>query len=212
MSVLVNLITRLRTAARVPPGGTGARAPVRPAPVRPTLTYPEVGATRLGPLPDGYHHLHHTARIGRGREVFEAAGTAVLTWQVHRGSGVRLRTTAPGAAPGARVEVSAGLGPVRIGAPCEVVWTTDESHRAGFAYGTLAGHPERGEESFVVDFRDDGSVWFTVMAFSRPARWYTRLAGPLVPLAQRAYARRLGHTAGRIAGSNTGRDGVVRRR
>ncbi|MEV7722996.1 DUF1990 family protein, partial [Streptomyces sp. NPDC088184] len=32
-----------------------------------TLSYPEVGATRLGPLPDGYHHLHHRTRVGRGR-------------------------------------------------------------------------------------------------------------------------------------------------
>ncbi|MFI1395733.1 DUF1990 family protein [Streptomyces sp. NPDC020681] len=164
-----------------------------------TLNYPETGATRLGPLPDGYHHLHHTVRIGRGRAVFEAAGTAVTTWRMHRTSGARVRTTAARAEPGARVEVSAGLGPLRLGVPCEVVWTAYEKDRTGFAYGTSDGHPECGEESFVVDIRDDGSVWFTVMAFSRPAAWYTRLAGPLVPLLQKAYARRLGHTVRRLA-------------
>ncbi|MGW3659343.1 YndJ family transporter [Streptomyces sp. NPDC005151] len=37
-----------------------------------------------------------------------------------------------------------------------------------------------------------------VLAFSRPARWYSRVAGPLVPVFQRWYARRLGTTLGRI--------------
>jgi uncharacterized protein (UPF0548 family) len=96
------------------------------------------------------------------------------------------------------VEVSLGLGPLRVAAPCEVVWTVYEKNRTGFAYGTLAGHPEHGEESFVIDHGEDGSVWFTVMAFSRPARWYTRLSGPLVPVLQRWYARRLGRVLRRI--------------
>ncbi|MGW0558251.1 DUF1990 family protein [Streptomyces sp. NPDC002926] len=164
-----------------------------------TLNYPETGATRLGPLPAGYHHLHHTTRIGRGRAAFEAAGTAVTTWRMHRGTGARVHTAAVRAEPGARLTVSAGLGPLRFTAPCEVIWTAYEKDRTGFAYGTLTGHPECGEESFIVDIRDDGSVWFTVMAFSRPAAWYTRLAGPLVPVLQKAYAGRLGHTLREIA-------------
>ncbi|MEV6400592.1 DUF1990 domain-containing protein [Streptomyces sp. NPDC051907] len=163
-----------------------------------TLNYPETGATRLGPLPDGYHHLHHTVRVGRGRAAFETAGEAVVTWRMHRRSGARVRADAERAEPGARVEVSAGVGPLRFAAPCEVIWTAYESDRTGFAYGTVSGHPERGEESFVVDLRDDGSVWFTVMAFSRPAVWYTRLAGPLVPVLQKLYARRLGNVLRRM--------------
>jgi uncharacterized protein (UPF0548 family) len=173
---------------------TGARA----------FNYPEPGATRLGPLPDGYHHLHHTARIGRGRAAFQAAGDAVTTWRMHRQSGARVRGQAVRAEPGVRLEVSAGLGPLRLTAPCEVVWTAYEKDRTGFAYGTLDGHPEQGEESFVVDIRDDGSVWFTVMAFSRPAAWYSRLGGPVVPVLQKWYARRLGHTLRRIANAEDG--------
>ncbi|HWU07953.1 MAG TPA: DUF1990 domain-containing protein [Streptomyces sp.] len=156
-----------------------------------TLTYPEVGATRLGPLPDGYNHLHHRAVVGRGRPAFEAAGTAVTEWHVHRATGAGVDASAVRAAAGVTVEVSAGIGPLRITAPCEVVWTAYGKDRTGFAYGTRPGHPERGEESFTVELTDDGTVWFTVTAFSRPASWYTRLAGPLVPMAQRWYARRL---------------------
>ncbi|MFF2327383.1 MULTISPECIES: DUF1990 family protein [unclassified Streptomyces] len=163
------------------------------------LTYPEVGATRLGPLPDGYHHLHHRTRIGRGRADFETAGAAVTAWRAHRAAGAGVDASAARAEAGALVRVSLGIGPFRLTAPCQVVWAAYEQDRVGFAYGTLGRHPERGEESFVVDLADDGTVWFTVMAFSRPAVWYSRLAGPLVPVAQRWYARRLGTALRRIA-------------
>ncbi|MFH7598647.1 DUF1990 domain-containing protein [Streptomyces racemochromogenes] len=158
---------------------------------RRVLSYPEHGATRRGPLPDGYHHLHHRTRIGHGRKVFEAAGAAVRDFRMHRAAGASVRADGP-AAPGVRVEIGLGVGPLRISVPCQVVWTPDSPGLAGFAYGTLSGHPESGEESFLVELADDGTVWFEVTAFSRPAAWYTRLAGPLVPVLQLAYARLLG--------------------
>ncbi|MFJ9810637.1 DUF1990 family protein [Streptomyces sp. NPDC101158] len=164
--------------------------------------YPEVGATGTRPLPDGYHHLHHSVRIGHGEAAYAAAGTAVTTWAMHRATGARVTSTAERAEPGVTVEISVGLGPVRLVAPCQVIWTTSTDRSTGFAYGTLAGHPERGEESFVVDLREDGSVWFTVTAFSRAAAWYTRLGGPVVRALQLAYARMLGR---RLAGLASGR-------
>lgn len=178
-----------------------ARALRRTAPANPpAFTYPEVGATRTPEnLPGGYHHLRHRTLVGHGQDVFEAAGAAVTTWRTHRETGARLRASAVRAAPGVRVRVGVGVGPLEYGVPCEVVWTAYEETRTGFAYGTLTGHPESGEESFVVERAPDGSVWFTVTAFSRPARWFTRLAGPLVPPLQRWYARRLGRAVRRIA-------------
>ncbi len=166
---------------------------------RPAFTYPEQGATARLPLPAGYHHLHHRTRIGSGRAVFEAAGAAVTTFGLHRASGLTVRSGHGAVRPGSRVVVGIGLGPLRIEAPCRVVWTAYEPTRIGFAYGTVSGHPERGEESFLVHRDPDGTVWFEVTAFSRPDRWYTRLAGPVVPVAQRRYARRLGRTLRRLA-------------
>ncbi|WP_256106627.1 DUF1990 family protein [Streptomyces sp. ODS05-4] len=163
------------------------------------LSYPEVGATLRRPLPAGYHHLHRTTRIGQGRAVFERAGAALASWRLHRRSGMRVEADAPHAEPGGEVSVGRWAGRFGVEAPCTVVWTVADASRTGFAYGTRPGHPERGEESFVVELRADGSVWFTVTAFSRPACWYTRLAGPLVPVAQGAYARHLGRTLRRLA-------------
>ncbi|MFE7776828.1 DUF1990 family protein [Streptomyces sp. NPDC057445] len=175
------------------------------------LNYAEAGATRLAPLPDGYHHLRHRVAVGHGRAAFEAAGDAVVTWRMHRASGARVRAAAPRAEPETDVELSIGLGPLRFCAPCRVIWVVDSGSRRGFAYGTRPGHPEQGEESFVIELGGDGTVWFAVTAFSRPARWYTRLAGPLVPVFQRLYARLLSRTLRRVAaadGAGGGRPGL----
>ncbi|MGW1376436.1 DUF1990 family protein [Streptomyces sp. NPDC002446] len=163
------------------------------------VNYPEVGGTRRTPLPSGYHHLREELPIGRGREVLAAAGEAITTFRLHRAAGTGIRADAERAAPGVAVEVSLGIGPLRLRAPCRVVWTVADEDRVGFAYGSCEGHPECGEEAFVAELRADGSVWFTVTAFSRPARAFTRLAGPLVPVFQRQYVRHLGRTLRRLA-------------
>ncbi|GHB60162.1 DUF1990 domain-containing protein [Streptomyces cirratus] len=169
-----------------------------------TLSYPERGATEHRPLPAGYNHLHHRTRIGSGRAVFEAAGVALTTFRAHRASGMRIRAETGAVRPGARVTVGIGFGPLRIDAPCLILRTAYESARVGFAYGTLVSHPESGEESFMVLMDPDGTVWFEVTAFSRPARWYTRLAGPVIPFLQLGYARLLGRTLRKLAAGAPG--------
>ncbi|SNS28961.1 DUF1990 family protein [Rhodococcoides kyotonense] len=138
------------------------------------LSYSEIGATR-GPLPSGYHHVERRVRIGEGREAFASASTALLTWDVHRRAGLRVEASSPTAQADSVVVLR--LGPVRI--PCRVVYVVDETGRAGFAYGTLPGHPEQGEECFLVEIDDAGAVYAHIRAFSRPGTWYTRLGGPL---------------------------------
>ncbi|GAA2167730.1 DUF1990 family protein [Humibacillus xanthopallidus] len=54
-----------------------------------------------------------------------------------------------------------------------------EPRRRGFAYATLQGHPESGEERFVLDHDIDGDIRFTVTAVSRPASQLARLGGPI---------------------------------
>ncbi|RDG37909.1 DUF1990 family protein [Streptomyces corynorhini] len=164
------------------------------------FSYPEVGATSGDvPLPAGYRHLEHRIRLGFGRDVFTAAGESVLTWRMHRAVGVGVVATRDRAEPGVRVRLLLGRGRWGLVAPCEVVWAVEEPTRLGFAYGTLPGHPERGEEAFLVELAPDGQVFFTVTAFSRPALRYTRAAGPLVPVFQKLYARRCGRVLRRPA-------------
>jgi len=91
------------------------------------------------------------------------------------------------------------FGPFTVTAPVRVVYVIDEVDRVGFAYGTMKGHPESGEESFVVARHEDDSVWLTVRAFSRPSTWYYRLVWPILRIQQarftRSYLRAL-HPAG----------------
>ncbi|MFJ2032758.1 DUF1990 family protein [Streptosporangium sp. NPDC087985] len=159
------------------------------------FSYPDVGASSTGTAPAGYRVLRYRRRLGPGTALDHAA-ESLLTWQVHARLGLRPVASAPRAAPGVTVVCGLGAGPVRLLIPCRVVWVAEEENRAGFAYGTLPGHPESGEESFLLERAGDGRVWFTVQAFTRPGRWYTRVAGPATALVQqafaRAYARKLG--------------------
>ena len=76
-------------------------------------------------------------------------------------------------------------------APCRVVYVVDEPDIRGFGYGTLPGHPESGEERFMVR-RDPSTsaVFAEITAFSRPGSWLTKAGGPFVGVLQRFMARR----------------------
>ncbi len=74
--------------------------------------------------------------------------------------------------------------------PAWFVYTVDEPQRRRFAYGTLAGHPERGEELFLVELSDDETVTLEIRAFSRPALWWSRAATPAARLVQRLVTER----------------------
>ena len=64
------------------------------------------------------------------------------------------------------------------GGPVSHIEVVDEPSRWGFAYGTLPGHPEQGEETSVVSISGDGSVRLEITAFSRPGDPTVRLLGP----------------------------------
>lgn len=155
---------------------------------REPFTYAEVGATR-GVPPDDAHVVRAERVVGRGEAEFTAARDALLHYGMHRGAGLRVNASTPSARVGTVMICSAWfLGPIRV--PCRVVYVVEEPDRAGFAYGTLPGHPESGEELFAVEWRADDSVVATVCAFSRPGRWYTRLGGPIARTVQALMTRR----------------------
>lgn len=147
------------------------------------FTYAEVGATREAPLPSGYRHVRRDVRIGQGRETFDRASTALFGWRVHRGAGLGVVAQRP-PLPGLPVVIRIGLGRFALTAPCRVVYRIDQPDQRGFAYGTLPGHPECGEEAFLVHLTASGTVRFRITAFSRPATVLARLGGPLTSLAQ----------------------------
>jgi uncharacterized protein (UPF0548 family) len=92
--------------------------------------------------------------------------------------------------PGDTANLLIPFGPFRIGSPVRVVYVVDEPARKGFAYGTLPGHPESGEEAWMLSRSDDGSVWMTIRAFSRPSskRWW--IVYPILRIMQEVFTRR----------------------
>lgn len=122
---------------------------------------------------------------------FDAAGTPVVPASTEDADEV---TFGPDGTefvvPGVSARLSIPFGPFQIGAPCRVVYVIDERDRKGFAYGTLPGHPESGEEAFIVERTDDGSVWLTIRSFSRPSNWAWRICYPGLRFAQWFYTRR----------------------
>ena len=156
------------------------------------LTYSEVGATR-GELPVGYRHTKRRTRLGNGRDVFIRASAAVLSWEMHRRSGLAVATNGA-AATGNTVVLGYGPSPALV-VPCRVVYEIDDPDRRGFAYGSLLDHPEQGEEAFVVVIDDARDVWLEITAFSRAGLGVVRLAGPLArglqDMATRRYERTL---------------------
>jgi len=163
------------------------------------LTYAERGATR-GTLPSGYFHASRRARIGAGHSAFRQAVEALNGWNMHRGAGLVVASSRPTAEPGSVVVMRLGPPIVGVRVPCRVVYVIDEPDRRGFAYGTLRGHPESGEEAFVVELGGDGDVYLRIRAFSRPATLLARAGGPLTRLIQKVVTDRYVRALRRLVG------------
>lgn len=148
-----------------------------------SFTYTEVGRTRNDDLPAGYRHVRRHAVVGQGDATFRAVVAGMRDFGIHRLAGMRIRTHG---APRLGSEFQTGLGfsKARLWVPCRIVWFIDTPAAYGYGFGTMPGHPERGEEAFEVTLRGNGEVHFDIRAFSSPASWYARLGGPVTTLVQ----------------------------
>jgi uncharacterized protein (UPF0548 family) len=154
------------------------------------LSYPGVGAT-AGDLPRGYVVDHTRVDLGTGQRVFERAKSALEHWKQFR---LGWLEPWPGDTPiqtGQSVAVVARLMGCWWLNACRIVYVVDEQRpvrRFGFAYGTLPGHIEAGEERFLLEWNaTDNSVWYDILAFSRPRHVLARLGYPLVRRMQKQF-------------------------
>jgi uncharacterized protein (UPF0548 family) len=153
-------------------------------------TYAHVGST----LPGGSAASTAAARthqrdLGVGEDVFRGAVAALRTWAPQRGIGACIHPPDAPVAVGVTVLVVLRRGPVTAIAPNRVVRVIDEEHRFGFAYGSLPGHPERGEESFQVERTASGLVRATIRVDAGPGSSIARLGAPLLRALQRRAIR-----------------------
>lgn len=148
-------------------------------------TYDHVGST-LDPERYGDKAMRcQFVDVGHGPEAFAAARRALRAWVPQLGLGARLEPPDQAVELGATVIVVLRCGPLRVLAPDRIVAVIDEPRRFAFAYGTLPGHPERGEESFTADHLDNDSG-VTIRVQAEPGRVPARAVAPLVRRLQAA--------------------------
>jgi uncharacterized protein (UPF0548 family) len=156
------------------------------------LTYPAVGATAVVP-PAGYVVDHTRIKLGEGAGAFAAAKAALGRWEQFRLGWVEVWPAEAPIQAGQVVAVVARLFGLWWLNACRIVYVVSEQgpvQRYGFAYGTLPGHAESGEERFTVEWREaDGAVWYDILAFSRPRQLLARLGYPFARRLQRRFAR-----------------------
>lgn len=140
------------------------------------------------PEPHGFQQVERTVVLRR-RDL-DGAGDDLLGWRMHERSGLRVAASDTPLTTGSVVVLRLGLGPASLRIPCRVVEVVDEPGRRGFSYGTLPGHPESGEERFLLERQEDGAIRFTISAVWRPASLLARLGGPVSVAVQRRMTSR----------------------
>jgi len=149
------------------------------------VTYQHVGSTLAGAGTWSDH-----VDLEGGDAAFGAAVDALRAWVPHRGINARIHPRDAVLETGTTLLVVAPFGPFEMAAPNRIVAVVDEPDRFGFAYATLPGHPERGEESFVVERTGDQAVRLTITVDAVPSTALGRLLAPLVRRFQRAALHR----------------------
>lgn len=150
--------------------------------------------------PEGSTPYEEELRLGSGEERFIAASSLLMTWGAQRGAGMTVEVVERGpddeyegvefdehgvaqaAAPredtfgpdgepylnaGTSANVALQGGDARR---VLIVYTVDEERRVGFAWGTGDELGAVGEQRFVVERRDDDTVWAVARGFLTPAK------------------------------------------
>jgi uncharacterized protein (UPF0548 family) len=155
------------------------------------FSYPEVGASATA-VPTGYNVDHNRIQLCSGKGSWQRAAEAIRKWRMFSMPWVNLHWASAPIQVGTDVAISVRhFGFYSLNA-CRIVYVVDQESpvtRFGFAYGTLAEHAESGEERFTVEWnRADDTVWYDILAFSRPRQMLAKLGYPLSRLLQRRFA------------------------
>lgn len=156
------------------------------------FSYNEVGASQTE-IPTGYPVNHHRIQIGKGAEAFAMAKEAIRRWTMYKTGWTRIYPPDAPIAVGQIVCVIVNHGFCWSLNPCRIIYVLEETgaiERFGFAFGTLPGHSETGEERFTAEWRhDDDSIWFELLSFARGHHILARIGFLFVPLFQNKFAK-----------------------
>jgi uncharacterized protein (UPF0548 family) len=152
-----------------------------------SLTYRPEGGTRVSDPVPGYDNDYQRVVVGQGQADFDKAKAALQTWKHFPAAWTAILPEKTPVAEGRVLSMFFRLFGFWWINSCRIVYVVDEPRRYAFAYGTLPGHIESGEEVFCVEMDDAGKVWYVLRAFSRPKVWYVRLGYPFARLLQEKF-------------------------
>jgi uncharacterized protein (UPF0548 family) len=157
------------------------------------FSYAEVGSSRHANLPIGYNIDKYRIKLGAGRSHFVAAKGALQRWEMFHIEWLRIfpeRAEIRQASEVAVVVAHLGFYSINLSRIVYLVDSEGPTSTFGFAYGTLLEHAETGEEQFTVSWnRSDDSVWYKIVAFSKPRAVLARLGYPFSRRMQRKFGR-----------------------
>lgn len=181
--VTTNLQTRVQLRAARP--SIDELAAVHRAAATQVVSYPETRASLTPALPSRYFRDRARMPVGGSARGLTDARAALEQWRPHESAGLTLYPAAPEMLVGTTVVMSLRVLMLYVIVADRIVAIIDEPDAFGFAYGTLATHAERGEESFIVRGPSSGELTFEIAAFSRPQSAVSWLLLPLVRRLQR---------------------------
>ncbi len=156
------------------------------------FSYPSVGATATDP-PAGYNLDRQRIKLGEGRQVFLSAKAALEDWAQFRLGWVEAISAEPSLRVGGVVAVTGRGAGLWWTNACRIIYLVEENgpvYRFGFGYGTLPGHIEMGEERFLIEWNpDDDSVWYDILAFSKPHGFLAKVGDRKLRAAQARFRR-----------------------
>ena len=144
-------------------------------------------------LPAGYAIDRTRVTLGYGASTYAVAKSALNRWEQFKLGWLEVWPDKTALRQGELVAIITwAVGMWWLNAS-RIVYTIDSEEpiaRYGFAYGTLPGHAETGEERFLVQWdRATDEVAYEILAFSRPRHPLARLGYPLVRRMQKRFAR-----------------------
>jgi uncharacterized protein (UPF0548 family) len=156
------------------------------------FSYTAVGASAINP-PPGYVVDRTRVKLGKGEQVFLAAKAALGQWDHFQLGWIEAWSPQTPIQTGEVVAVVARAAGLWWLNACRIVYVVDKDvpiRRFGFAYGTLPGHIEAGEERFLVEWdHSNDSVWYDILAYSRPKNILARIGRRFVRKMQMRFAQ-----------------------
>ncbi len=153
------------------------------------LTYQPIGGTKSSEPVHGHDNDYQCVKVGHGLPDFEKAKEALKQWKHFPGDWTAILPAQTPIWEGQNLAMFFRLFGFWWRNSCRIVYVRDEARHFAFAYGTLPGHIESGEEVFgvFIDAQDD--VYYELSAFSKPRTWFVRLGYPMARLLQEKFRK-----------------------